>query len=748
MKNHSNKIAQELALRPEQVEKTHVLLQEGASIPFVARYRKEWTGNLDEVQITQIRDLAKRYEDLDKRREAIEKSLQEQGKLTTELQENLKAAESMSRLEDLYLPYKPKRKTRASVARELGLEPLAMYILDGSGADSLEAFVQTFVKPEGPASPEEALKGARDILAELMSENPDIREKLRNLFLKEGQIVSKVVPGKETEGIKYKDYFDWSESIKTIPSHRLLALRRGEKEEILMLDFTLPEPQAIAIMDLYYTRKAPGSLAQIRLAIADSFKRLLKPSLETEVRLLTRKKADEEAIRVFAENVKQLLLAAPMGQKRTLAIDPGFRTGCKVVCLDAQGKFLKNSTIYPHLSADSKQKAGELIRQLLQQYQIEAIAIGNGTAGRETERFIRDLNLSGVQIVQVNESGASIYSASEVAREEFPDQDVTVRGAISIGRRLMDPLAELVKIDPKSIGVGQYQHDVDQQKLQAALDDTVMHCVNSVGVSLNTASKEILGYVSGLGPALASNIVNYRNTHGRFPNREALRAVPRLGEKAFVQAAGFLRIEDSDNPLDRSAVHPERYALVESMAKDLGTDVANLLSDAALRSKIDLNRYQSAETGLATLKDIMEELARPGRDPRQEFKAFQYTEGVHELSDLKPGMKLSGKVTNLTQFGAFVDIGVHQDGLVHLSHMADHYVKDPAQVLKVNQEVQVTVLDVEVSRKRISLSLRKDPFAPLEKKQAHKQAKKHKPKKKVQQTSMEDKLQALKARFS
>lgn len=747
MTNHSRKIAAELALRLEQVEKTSALLQEGASVPFIARYRKEWTGNLDEVEITRIRDLSRRYEELDKRREAIEKSLEEQGKLSPDLKARLEAAETMSSLEDLYLPYKPKRKTRASVARAQGLEPLAQHLLEAEAHLNLDDLLTTFVKSDGPESPEAALKGARDILAEIMAENPDIRQKLRDLFLKEGTVLSKVIPGKEESGIKYKDYFEWSEPIKTIPSHRLLALRRGEKEEVLTLDFTLPESQAIAIMDLYYTRKSRGVLAQIRLAIADSFKRLLKPSLETEIRVLTRKQADEEAIRIFAENVKQLLLAAPMGQKRTMAIDPGFRTGCKVVCLDAQGKFLKYSTIYPHMSAESKMKSGELIRQLIEQYAIEAIAIGNGTAGRETERFVRDLNLSGVLIVQVNESGASIYSASPVAREEFPDQDVTVRGAISIGRRLMDPLAELVKIDPKSIGVGQYQHDVDQQKLQEALDDTVMHCVNSVGVSLNTASKEILAYVSGLGPALAGNIVSYRNQHGRFTNREALRNVPRLGEKAYVQAVGFLRIEDSDNPLDKSAVHPERYALVEQMAMDMGVDITQLLEDATLRDKINLKKYENEETGLLTLQDILQELARPGRDPRQEFKAFQYTEGVHALGDLKIGMKLSGKVTNLTQFGVFVDIGVHQDGLVHLSHLSDQYVKDPSQLFKVNQEVQVTVLQVDVARKRISLSMRKDPFAPPRQAQKNKTRKKS-GSKKAKEASMADKLEALKNKFS
>lgn len=746
--NHSIKIARELSLKPGQVEKTAALLQEGASVPFVARYRKEWTGNLDEVQITEIRDLLHRYEELDKRRQAIEKSLQEQGKLSAALKEQLNAAESMTTLEDLYLPFRPKRKTRASVARERGLEPLARRLLEGEPAGDLEQFASGFIKPEGPETPEDALKGARDILAETMAEDVQVREKVRELFLKQGSIVSRVLPGKEETGIKYKDYYQWSEPINSIPSHRLLALRRGEKEGVLSLDFTLPESEAIAIMDLRFTQAPQAEVTQIRLAIADSFKRLLKPSLETEVRVHTRKKADEQAIRVFAGNAKQLLLEAPMGQKRTMAIDPGFRTGCKVVCLDSQGKFLKYSTIYPHMSAESKARSAELVRDLVKTYAIEAIAIGNGTAGRETERFIRELKLPDVRIVQVNESGASIYSASEVARQEFPDQDVTVRGAISIGRRLMDPLAELVKIDPKSIGVGQYQHDVDQGKLQQALDDTVMHCVNSVGVSLNTASRQILSYVSGLGPALAGNIVEYRNTHGRFPNREALRAVPRLGEKAFVQAAGFLRIEDSDNPLDQSAVHPERYTLVEQMARDLGKEVVDLLGDPDLRARVDLKRYVSAETGLATLKDIMQELARPGRDPRQQFRAFTYTEGIEKLSDLKTGMKLSGKVTNITQFGVFVDLGVHQDGLVHLSHLADRYVKDATEVVKVNQEVEVTVLAVDQARKRISLSMRKDPFGPVGKSSGKKSPRKSPGKKRKEPVSMESRLQALKDKFS
>ncbi|MGZ3762016.1 MAG: Tex family protein, partial [Mucilaginibacter sp.] len=611
-------------------------------------------------------------------------------------------------LEDIYLPYRPKRKTRASIAREKGLQPLADLLLAQNRFD-VNAEAEKYINEEkGVKDLTEALGGARDIIAELAAENAEVRTKIRELFLEKGTFKAKVIPGKEEEGQKYKDYFDWEESVKTAPSHRILAMRRGEKEEILYLDLMPPEEEAIEILDKAFITGNNEAAAQVQQAIADGYKRLLKPSMETEVRLLTKKKADEEAIRVFAENARQLLLAAPLGQKRVMAIDPGFRTGCKVVCLDEQGKLLEYTAIFPHTGPGQAKEAEKTVSYLFDKYKIEAIAIGNGTAGRETELFVRKLNLAGVEIVMVNESGASIYSASDVAREEFPDKDVTVRGSVSIGRRLMDPLAELVKIDPKSIGVGQYQHDVDQNKLQASLDDTVISCVNAVGVELNTASKQILAYVSGLGPQLAQNIVEYRDKNGAFTQREQLKKVARLGDKAYEQAAGFLRIRNAENPLDASAVHPERYALVGQMAKDKGCTVQELMSDEKLRKSIPLLSYATETVGLPTLNDIMAELAKPGRDPREKFEAFSFTEGVNAITDLKPGMKLPGIVTNITNFGAFVDIGVHQDGLVHLSQIANRFIKDANEVLKVHQHVQVTVTEVDVNRKRIALSMKTD----------------------------------------
>jgi len=746
MLTNEQRIAQDLSLSERQIRTTIQLLDEGATVPFISRYRKELTGSLDEVQVAAIRDSIGQLRDLDKRREAIIKSLTELGKLTPDLQNKLAEAETMTVLEDIYLPYKPKRKTRASAAREKGLAPLAEILLLQEN-QALEDLATTFVMADkGVNSVEEALAGARDILAEIIAEHAETRAQMRDFFMANGSFAARVVPGKEEEAIKYKDYYEWSEPLKTAPSHRVLAMRRGEKEQMLYLDVEVPDSEAIALIDNCFVKAGNEASAQVRLAIQDSFKRLLKPSMETEVRLITRKRADEEAIRVFAENARQLLLAAPLGSKRIMAIDPGFRTGCKVVCLDEQGKLLINTAVYPHTGGAKAADAGHEIKQLFQQYQIEAIAIGNGTAGRETEDFIRKLNLPGAVTVMVNESGASIYSASDVAREEFPDYDITVRGAVSIGRRLMDPLAELVKIDPKSIGVGQYQHDVDQNKLQESLADTVVSCVNAVGVELNTASKQILSYVSGLGSALAQSIVAYRNEHGAFKRRADLKKVPRLGEKAFEQAAGFLRIRGAENPLDASAVHPERYTLVETMAKDLGCQVDHLLKDEKLRKSIPLQKYVTDEVGLPTLNDILLELSKPGLDPRDRFEAFSFTEGVNTVNDLKIGMKLPGIVTNITNFGAFVDIGVHQDGLVHLSQLANRFVKDPNEVVKVHQQVEVTVVEVDAGRNRISLSMKTaEKVIPVK----DRKGKSTNPQKqKAPVTDMAAKLAALKSKFS
>jgi uncharacterized protein len=704
--NYASKISDLLGLSTTQVSNTLALLDEGATIPFIARYRKELTSGLDEVQLADIRDLAKRLQELDKRKEAILKSIEDQGKLTPELTQQINDAETISILEDLYLPYKPKRRTRASIARDKGLQGLADLLLEQGKADPVVAAADYL--NEEVASAEEALAGARDILAELFSENAAIRTKIRTLFMEKGNFKSTLIPGTEEAAQKFKDYFDWTEPVKTVASHRLLAMRRGEKEGFLRLELTVSEEDALPVLKEEFLKGKGDSSAQVELAIEDSNKRLIKPSIETEMRVLTRQKADEEAIRVFSENARQLLLAAPMGQKRLLSIDPGFRTGCKVVCLDEQGKLLINNTIYPHTGEGKRQESERIVKNLIEQYKIEAIAIGNGTAGRETEAFIKSFVPSHILVVMVNESGASIYSASPVAREEFPDHDITVRGAVSIGRRLMDPLAELVKIDPKSIGVGQYQHDVDQTKLQASLDETVASCVNAVGVSLNTASRQILSYVSGLGPVLAQNIINYRNENGPFRSREELKKVPRLGEKAFEQAAGFLRITNAENPLDSSAVHPERYPLVEKIAKDLDSSVPELLKNQEVRRKIRPANYVSEEVGLHTLNDILAELEKPGRDPRESFEAFSFTEGVNSIEDLKVGMKLPGLVTNITNFGAFVDIGVHQDGLVHLSQLANRFVKDPNEVVKVNQQVEVRVTEVDIARKRIALSMKDD----------------------------------------
>jgi uncharacterized protein len=712
VKSHNQKIASELSIAEKQVSATVELLDGGATVPFISRYRKEVTGTLDEVQVAAIRDRVQQLRDLDKRREAILKSLTEMGKLTPGLETQVNEAETMVALEDIYLPYRPKRKTRATAAREKGLQPLADLLMEQNRIDPETEAIKYIDEEKGVKTFEEALAGARDIIAEFISENAEARTQMRNLFIEKGVFQSKVIEGKEQDGIKYKDYFDWTEPVKTVPSHRILAMRRGEKEGVLWLDIKPAEEEAAGLLEKIFITGNNPAANQVKQAIADGYKRLLKPSMETEVRLFTKKKADEEAIRVFAENARQLLLGAPLGQKRTMAIDPGFRTGCKVVCLDEQGKLLEYTAIFPHTGSGQAKEAEKTTRYLFEKYNIEAIAIGNGTAGRETEVFIRNLNLPNAAIVMVNESGASIYSASDVAREEFPDKDVTVRGAVSIGRRLMDPLAELVKIDPKSIGVGQYQHDVDQAKLQTSLDDTVMSCVNAVGVELNTASKQILAYVSGLGPQLAQNIVEYRDNNGAFKRRDQLKKVARLGEKAFEQAAGFLRIRHAGNPLDTSAVHPERYALVEQMAKDLKCSVKELMGDDKLRKSIPLLKYVSDTVGLPTLNDIMAELAKPGRDPREQFEAFSFTEGVNCIGDLKIGMKLPGIVTNITNFGAFVDIGVHQDGLVHLSQITNRFIKDANEILRVAQKVEVTVTDVDINRKRIALSMKENEPKP------------------------------------
>lgn len=748
-------IARELSLHVKNVKSVTDLLSEGATVPFISRYRKEMTGSMDEVAITSIRDRIEQLRELDKRRESIIASVEKQGKLTTELLQAIVGAATLSELEDIYLPYKPKRKTRASVAKEKGLEPLAKKLFDQERI-SLEQFASTFIDTEkGVNDLQEALDGARDIIAEWISENPETRKNVRELFWKEGVIETRVMKGKESEGQKYKDYFEWKEPIQNTPSHRLLAMRRGEKEGVLALDIFPPEEIVISALERQFIKTENESAEQIKLAITDGYKRLLRPSLETEIRMESKMKADDEAIKVFATNLKELLLTAPLGQKSVLALDPGFRTGCKVVCLDKQGKFLHYEAIYPNEPQKQIAKSAVVIKNLVEKYTIEAIAIGNGTASRETEAFVKSIGLSHkIIVVMVNESGASVYSASDVAREEFPDQDVTVRGAVSIGRRLMDPLAELVKIDAKSIGVGQYQHDVDQVKLKLGLDDVVMSCVNSVGVEVNTASKELLSYVSGLSPALARNIVEYRNQNGPFKDRHALMKVPRLGEKVFEQAAGFLRIRENQNPLDASAVHPESYPIVEQMAVDLGCSVKDLMSSVDLRKQLDLKKYVTDKFGLPTLNDILAELEKPGLDPREAFEVFSFTEGVHEISDLKVGMKLPGIVTNVTNFGAFVDIGVHQDGLVHISHLADRFIKDPNDAVAVQQKVNVSVVEVDVARKRIGLSMKSDPFAqtiepqqPKANKPKSGNSNSSKPKPKEKEVSMEEKLAMLVNKF-
>lgn len=703
----AKRIADELGIKIKQVSAAAELLEEGCTVPFIARYRKEATGSLDEVSITTIRDRLEQLAELDKRRKAILKSLEDRELLTEDLGKAILAADSLAALEDIYLPYRPKRRTRAAIAREKGLEPLADIIYEQGPLDpAMEA--RDFVDPDkGVPSVEDALAGARDIIAERINEDPTVRAAARKLFFEKAQVRSKVIAGKESTGAKYQDYFDCSENISSAPGHRLLAMFRAEKEGVVSLQIRPSEEEALDLVDKLVIKARNEAGRQVRLALEDGYKRLLAPSMETETRQEAKKRSDEEAIRVFAENLRELLMAPPLGAKRVLALDPGFRTGAKLVCLDAQGKLLHHDTIYPTQSQGMAEQAGAAVKELCRRFDIEAIAVGNGTGGRETEAFVRSLGLpKAITVVMVNESGASIYSASKAARDEFPDQDVTVRGAISIGRRLTDPLAELVKIDPKSIGVGQYQHDVDQAALKSGLDDLVMSCVNRVGVEVNTASKELLTYVSGLGPVLAKNIVMQRDSNGPFRSRKELLKVPRLGPKAFEQAAGFLRIRDGKNPLDSSAVHPESYPVVEQFARDLGCSVKDLMENDELRKKLRPENYISEKVGLATLKDIMTELAKPGRDPRDKFEAFSFAEQVTSIEDVKPGMRLPGIVTNVTKFGAFVDIGVHQDGLVHISQLADRFVKDPAEVVKPQQKVMATVLDVDIDRKRISLSLR------------------------------------------
>ncbi|MCG6911145.1 MAG: RNA-binding transcriptional accessory protein [Deltaproteobacteria bacterium] len=723
-KKYSEKIARELGLGTEQVAAVSGLLAEGATVPFISRYRKEATGSLDEVAVTAVRDRLSQLEQLDARRQTILDSLDKHGHLTDALAAEVLSAETLSSLEDLYLPYRPKRRTRATAAREKGLEPLAQQIFEQTG-NLPEGVVKSYIDPEkGVEAEEDALSGARDIIAEWVNEDADARARLRELFLAKGRIESRVATGKEGDAAKYKDYFDWQEPICHAPSHRVLAMLRGEREDLLNITMAPPEEEALDLLCDRFVKGDGVDSAQVRLAVQDSYKRLLSRSMETETRLAVKERADEAAIKVFADNLRQLLLAPPLGSARVMGIDPGYRTGCKVVCLDRQGKLLHHETIYPHTSEKKALQAAESVRTLCRQFRVEAIAVGNGTAGRETEAFVKELGIEDVRILMVSESGASVYSASETARAEFPDLDLTFRGAASIGRRLMDPLAELVKIDPKSIGVGQYQHDVDQQMLKQSLDDTVISCVNAVGVDVNRASAQLLTYVSGLGPQLARNIVAFRDENGPFLSRRQLTGVPRLGPKAFEQCAGFLRIPGGGHPLDESAVHPESYHIAEAMAGDLGCTLKALMADSSLRDRIRLETYVSEAVGLPTLNDILAELAKPGRDPRETFEVFEFAPGINTISDLAEGMRLPGIVTNVTAFGAFVDVGVHQDGLVHISQLSDRYVKDPSTVVKVQQRVSVTVLGVDLERKRISLSMkgarRDDRPKPKQKKPAGK----------------------------
>ncbi len=703
---HYQIIARELGIQHDQVAATATLFVDGATVPFIARYRKEATGCLDEVQITAIRDRLSQLAELAKRREAILSSLLERELLTSDLQTAIQAASNLTALEDLYLPHRPKRRTRSSIAKDKDLEPLARLIFAQKKNQLLSP--QNFVNLEKEVhSADEALAGARDIIAEWISEEPASRAGLRRLFAQQALIVSSVVKKNKEAGSKFRDYFDWQEAAARIAGHRFLALLRGENEKVLTLSLRPPEDSALALLQQRYVKSNDEAGRQVALAVADSYKRLLAPSLENELRASLTERAELEAIQVFADNLRQLLLAPPMGRKRVMALDPGFRTGAKLVCLDEQGKLLHFTTIYPTHSDRKRQEAGRLVTELIAEFNIEAIAIGNGTAGRETETFIRELSLTPPPLISmVNESGASIYSASETARKEFPEHDLTVRGAVSIGRRLQDPLAELVKLDPKAIGVGQYQHDVNQAALKKSLADVVISCVNKVGVEVNSASMELLAFVAGLGPVLAKNIITFRDEHGPFSSRSQLLKVPRLGAKAFEQCAGFLRLTEAANPLDGSAVHPEQYGIVEQMARDCHCRVLELMTQPEIRHRIEVDRYVSATVGLPTLTDIMAELAKPGRDPRASFTLFAFAPGINSIADLEPGMRLPGIVTNVTKFGAFVDIGVHQDGLIHISQLADRFVKDPAEVIQVHQQVTVRLLEIDRRRQRIALSLR------------------------------------------
>ncbi len=698
-------ISNTLGIRETQIEKTIKLLDEGATIPFISRYRKEVTGGLDEVQITSIKEQYDKITELQKRKETILKSIEEQEKLTPELKSRIENCWNSTELEDIYLPYKPKRQTRAEIARKKGLEGLAKLIMSQQNID-VEGKALTFVKGDVEDT-KEAIAGACDIIAEWVNEDEYARNSIRNLFQREAVITSKVVKGKEEEGDKYRDYFDFSERLNRCSSHRILAMRRGESEGFLKISISPEDEYALERLNKRFVKGHNEASGYVENAVKDSYKRLLKPSIETEFSSLSKEKADEEAIRVFSENLRQLLLAAPLGQKRILGIDPGYRTGCKLVCLDAEGNLLHNENIYPHPPQNEYIKAGNKIVKLVSTYNIDAIAIGNGTASRETERFITNLRYEKkVQVFVVSENGASVYSASKIAREEFPDYDVTVRGAVSIGRRLMDPLAELVKIDPKSIGVGQYQHDVDQGKLKKSLDLTVESCVNLVGVNVNTASKHLLTYVSGLGPTLAQNIVDYRAKNGAFEKRKDLLKVPRMGEKAFEQCAGFLRIAGSDNPLDNSAVHPESYHIVEAMAKDLAVSVKELIENKELKKSLKLDNYISDTVGLPTLNDIIQELDKPGRDPRKQIKVFEFDQNIRSIEDLREGMVLPGIITNITNFGCFVDIGIKENGLVHISELADRFVSDPTEVVSLHQHVQVKVISADPARKRVALTMK------------------------------------------
>ena len=703
--NYINSIAKSLGIQASQVQNTVELLDEGATLPFIARYRKERTGSLDEVQIGNIKDELARLKEVDKRRESIVEAIGKQDKMTDELLAKLKACTQLNQLEDIYLPYKLKRKTRAVKAREKGLEPLAKILMSQNENDP-ESRASQFLNDE-VADEDEALQGARDIIAEWINENEIARSSVRNIFQRQATIRCKLIKGKEEEGAKFKDYFDSEEPLRRSASHRVLAMRRGEAEGILRVAIAPDEDEVLEKLSRIFVKGQTSSSKQVEIAEKDAYKRLLNPSIETEFAKSSKEAADIEAIRVFAENLRQLLLSSPLGQKRVLAIDPGFRTGCKVVCLDAQGTLLHNETIYPHAPQNQGKMAAKKLTNMVETYNIQAIAVGNGTAGRETERFVTNLHYDRkVQVFVVSEAGASIYSASKVAREEFPEYDVTVRGAVSIGRRLMDPLAELVKIEPKSIGVGQYQHDVDQNLLQQSLDQVVESCVNKVGVNLNTASKHLLTYVSGLGPQLAQNIVDYRTEEGAFTTRKQLMKVKRMGAKAFEQCAGFLRIQNAKNPLDNSAVHPEAYGIVKAMAKDQKCSVEDLINDKEIRSRINLNEYVTPEIGIPTLKDILEELEKPGRDPRQIIKVFQFKEGIYKIDQLEEGMEMPGIVTNITNFGAFVDVGVKQDGLVHISQLANRFVSNPADVVQLHQHVNVKVTEIDVARKRIQLSMK------------------------------------------